>query len=213
MSITINVCIICSDADSDESNSPLIKSCTNPDCEAQAHDHCLLLDYTSGITHCKKCNCDNDMDRFKKLNLWKFIKVLLILIYRIFCILLTQTILFFMTLGKNFSHLKNSDCGSAVSTCGGVIVLMCIVSFFLSSTYFCVCMLINVHRRKSETHHWFIISLFEWSNIDYVHCYAISIILVLESIFIFICHCIGYVVNRMIFGTNDFFGWKSAMAG
>lgn len=60
---------------------------------------------------------------------------------------------------------------------------------------------------------WFLNSLFGWHDMDYVHCYAVSIILASIPIIIFGCHCIGYVTNIIIFGIYNFFVLKSAISG
>ena len=216
MSTTTDICIICDNQLFNKyTGDPLVKSCTNPDCDAQAHNYCLLSNHTLDATQCKKCDNNNNVP--KKFNLQKFIKISLILTYRIFCILLMPVIIIFMMLGNDVPRVTNCTANSNQTnqtnqtSCATIdineffMMYAVVLSLQIIMGGFGTCC-------RSKNDYW-ANALFGWSNIDYIHCYAVSIYIVCTPIAMFICQCIGYVVNIIIFRTYKFFVFGAFVSG
>ena len=155
------------------------------------------------------CHHPTDIDSVKKFNVCKFITTLLIVLYRLTCLLLMSIVLFLMTLGHDFTYLMT--CDTLECHRGKIILLMfyLVITIVFLSMYYSMTSCTTAYVYGN----WFLNSLFGWHDMDYVHCYAVSIIFACIPIIIFGCHCIGYVTNIIIFGIYNFFVLKSAISG
>lgn len=147
-------------------------------------------------------------------NWWKFFKTSFIILYRVLCILLIFVIFNLMTLGHNLLDLNlNVNTTKTDPVIAALffsyMVLNGVIIFLLA------CIIADSCNYKKNIRHpyWFSDSLLEWSNLNYTHCYAWSIILICTPIIIMISHGLGYVINIIIFDVHDFFGLKSAIVG
>ena len=204
--MTKNVCIICSNTESED--SLLMKSCTNLKCDAKAHAYCLVSEHKNGIKYCTECQCENDMERLKKFNSGKFFTTGLIIIYRVLCLLLIPVTSNLMAVGHDLSNISMLAKKDAVTHDGITLLLITVNSLNMVLILTYIRESLSYERHKNDN--WFVISLLEWSNMNRTHCYALSIILICIPIFFLIIHSIGYITNVLFFGVYDFFGINSA---
>lgn len=197
--INIETCYVC-----EKSEGELFRPCGTTTCTSRAHRACIELQSKAG----KKCECQGPIVCIanKNFNLTKCCELYTKIFYAIFMVICGPISVILLSLGKTFIRpwITCPPGPPNYATCDDLGVLLIFISLPLGMMFyqfppcceysiFCCGPLKQIIKWKSQL--------------------TTSILYLLSYGLVILAHGIGYGIIKSMFGIDEFFTWRTSMAG
>lgn len=190
-----DICYICL-----SDKPPLVVACD--ECDAPVHQKCINEQVRQGNNECGKCREELDYNKVDSINYNECGKDTLMGIVTIFYWIITLVGLPLLGLGKSVADFEDGGIGTIFMTIGfSALFLQCppccgyTIAFNKWIHWDCQC----IQNRYYEGR--------------YKNVVTMLILALFQILVILISHCIGYPIILWVFDINEFFTWRTSMAG
>lgn len=192
----------------------LIKSCNNPKCLAKSHSKCLTVQHKLGNTSCKLCK--KSIKIKKEFNKIKCLKFYFGIIYTFLMLIGGSIAIVLLSLGKTVNSWVTSGCnvwkeGQNPNPCdnGALFTILCVLPFIFS-----IWQIPQLYCGSNSYYRYNIFfCLKPYKNTKGRAYVSMAILFLILNSIVILAHVIGYPIIKFIFNKDDFFTWRTSLAG
>ena len=204
MSITDIVCYACLSESESLVDKDLVRPCTNENCTARIHKECLAQQLKSDIKMCGICQSPIHVNEDTEFNKTNCVIYFLKRICNILILLIGPSVLILLALGKTITNWQSCS-GPSNGPCDDWAIGTIFFTVLLWPLFFqfqiCDC---KYHIFCCAS----IKQKLKWKSII-----TMNIMFVISCGLVILAHCIGYPIIKYMFELDEFFTWRTSLAG